>query len=107
MGRVAVAVLDFLNGPVGVFGNEGVGICGGRFQGGQVSWGAGVAEGDANIAEKGGAFDAFDRTFGEETAESGVVEGEEIAQTMLEDLGAGLEGGFAGKGRESVPRTGV
>ena len=44
---------------------------------------------------------------GEEGAEGLVVEGEEVAEAMLEDGGAGLEGGDAGGLGEAVPGTGV
>ena len=78
-----------------MFGDEGMGVGGGDLEVGEVGGGAGVAEGDADVAEEGGAFDAFDGAFGEEGAEGLVVEGEEVAEVMLKDGGAGLEGGVA------------
>ena len=78
-----------------MFGDEGVGVGGGGLESGEIVEGTGVAESDADVAEEGGAFDAFDGAFGEEGAEGLVVEGEEIAEVMLKDGGAGLEGGVA------------
>jgi hypothetical protein len=99
--------VDLGDGPEGVLGDEGVGIGGGGVECGEVFGGASVAEGDADVAEEGGAFDAFDRAFGEEGAEGGVVEGEEVAEAVLEDGGSGLEGGLAGGLGEAVPGAGV
>ena len=82
-----------------------MGVGGGDLEGGEIDEGAGVAEGDADVAEEGGAFDAFDGAFGEEGAESGVVEGEEVAEAVVEDGGAGLEGGVVGGLGEAVPGT--
>jgi hypothetical protein len=61
-----------------VFGDEGVGVGGGGLESREIVEGTGVAEGDADVAEEGWAFDAFDGAFGEEGAEGLVVEGEKI-----------------------------
>ena len=90
-----------------MFGDEGMGVGGGGLESGEIAEGAGVAEGNADVAEECGAFDAFDGAFGEEGAEGLVVEGEEVAKAVVEDGGAGLEGGVAGGLGEAVPGTGV
>ena len=50
---------------------------------GEVMGSAGVAEGDADIAEEGWALDAFDGGFGEERAEGLVGEAQEIADLVV------------------------
>ena len=88
---------------MGVFGDEGVGVLGGAGEGGEVVGGADVAEGDADVAEEGGEFDAADGAEAEEGGEGGGVEGEEMAEGPLVDEGSGGEGGFAGGLGEAVP----
>jgi len=95
------------NGPGGVFGDEGIFFGGGFLQGGEVFGGAGVAEGDADVAEEAVAFDTLDGRFCEEGAEGVGVEGEEGAEGVLKDFGTGVESGFAGDLSEAIPRAGV
>ena len=89
------AGVDFGDGPAGVFGDEVVIGLGGGLEGGEIVWGAGVAEGDADVAEKARAFEAFDRGLLEEIAEAVVGEGEEIAEREAGGAFAEGKGGFA------------
>ena len=96
---------DFLDGPVGVFGDEGVGVLGGSLEGREVFAGSRIAEGDANVAEEAGAFGALDGRLAEEATEFLVGEGEEVAQGVLEDGLARMELGFLGDFGKAVPRA--
>ena len=90
-----------------MLGDQRVLILRRQLQRGQVLRPASVAEGDADVAEEGGAFDALDGGFGEEGAEGVVGEREEVAEGVLEDGGAGLEGGLMGGLGVAVPGAGV
>jgi len=100
-----LAALDFLDCPVGVFADQGVGVVGGGIECGQVVGGTDIAEGDADIAQEARAFAAFDGRFAEEFAELLVIEGEEIAQGVFEDALARVKAGFFGGLGEAVPRA--
>ena len=102
-----MAGIDLVDGPLGVFGDEGVGVGGGLLEGGEVVHGAGVAEGHADVAEEAFAFDAFDGGFGEEGAEVLDGEGEEVAEGVVEDGFAGVEAGLAAEFGEAVPGADV
>lgn len=73
----------------------------------EVFFGAGVAQGDADVSDETVVFDAFDGGFSEGAAE--VIDGhvEEFGEGMGENFFAGVEGGFAGDLGEAVPRAGV
>ena len=95
--------MDLGDGPGGVFGDEGFGILGGGGEGGEIGWGADIAEGDADIAEEAPAFDAFDGGIFEEGIESEGIEGEEVAELVGVDEVAGGESDFGGGLGEAVP----
>ena len=103
----AVALADLGDGPGGVLGDERVGISGGGFEGGQIIPPAPIAEGNADIAQEGGALDALDGGFGKQGTELVLREGEKIAQGLGEDGFAGLKRGFARFLGVAVPRAGV
>ena len=90
-----------------MFGDEGCFVVRGGVEGRKVVDSPGVAEGDTDVAEEAVAFDSFDGGFGEKGAELFDVESEEIAEAVLEDLGSGVEAGFAGNLRETIPGAGV
>lgn len=52
-----------------MFGNKLVGVLGGDLEGGEIVWGSGIAERDADVAEEAGAFGTLDGRFAEEAAE--------------------------------------
>lgn len=96
---------DLFDSPLGVFGDEFVGVLGGLSKGGEVVGGAGVAKGDADVAEEAGAFGALDGGFAEEAAEFEVAESEEVAQAVVENGLSGVELGFLRDFCEAVPRA--
>ena len=57
---------------------------------------ADIAEGDADIAQEAAALGAQDRRAAEEGFELPVVEGEEFAEWLLQDVRPWPEGGVAG-----------
>ena len=75
---------DLSHGPSGMLRDQRVLILRRQLQRGEVLRPAGVAEGDADVAEEGGAFDALDGGFDEEGAEGVVGEREEVAEGVLE-----------------------
>ena len=100
---------DFRHRPGRVFRDERIGVVGGPAQGGEVVGRSGVAEHHADVAQEAGAFDPFDRGFGEKRAERVVVQREEIPGLHREDRLAGVETGLAGDLREAVAvfRSGI
>ena len=89
-----------------MFGDEGFGVGGGAGEGGEGAGIAGVAQGDADVAEEAAAFGAEDGGVGEVLFETGGVEGEECEEVGGGEVGAGVgaqEGGGAG---EAVPGAG-
>ena len=103
LGGFLFSVGDFVDGPLGVFGNEGVGILGGSLEGGEVVAGSGVSEGNADVAEEAGALGALDGRFAKEAAEFFVGEGQEVAQAVVEDRLAGMQLAFLRNFREAIP----
>lgn len=63
-----------IDGPEGVFGDEGFGIVGGAFEGGEGGGVADVAEGDADVAEDAAAFGAEHGSASEALLEGGGVQ---------------------------------
>ena len=61
-----------------MFGNKLVGVLGGDLEGGEIVWGSGIAERDADVAEEAGAFGTLDGRFAEEASEFGIGEREEV-----------------------------
>jgi len=100
-------LVDFANGPLGVFGHEGGLVVGGGVEGWEIILTAGVAEGDADVSQEAIAFDSFDGGLREEGPELLKVESEEVAEAMVKEAGAGVEAGFAGDLGEAVPGAGV
>lgn len=88
--EVLLAFLYFRNRPGGVFGDERFGVGGGFHQSGEGAGIAGVAEGDADVAEEAAAFGAEDGGVGEALFESGGVEGEEFEEVGGGEVGAGV-----------------
>lgn len=100
-GRLSgVAVLDSGDGPLGVFGDEGVGIGGGLLEGGEVFARTDIAEDDGDIAEPAGPFEAANGGAGEGQVELLVIHGEAIAEF---GIGARGEGGLAGLAGPFIP----
>ena len=102
-----MVLLDLSDGPSGVLGDEGIGVGGGAGEGGQIVRGAGVAKGDADVAEETRALDAFDGRLRKQGAERCVIENEKIAQAVLENGASGVERELTGLCCEAVPRAGV
>ncbi len=90
-----------------MFGDEGGAVEDKFTEFGEVFFRAGVAEGDADVAEEAFVFDAFDGGLRKDAAEVFDGEVEEVAQRVGEDFLAGVEGGFAGDLGEAVPGAGV
>ncbi len=98
-----VAVIDLVDGPRGVFGDERFGVGCGVLKGDEVFRGSDVAEGDAHVPEESSAFDAFDGASLEGDAKGGFVESEVIAETGGIECIASGESGFRAGGGETVP----
>lgn len=107
LGSFLNPLVDFPNGPLGVFGHEGGLVVGGGVEGWKIVLIAGVAEGDADVSQEAVAFDSFDGRLREEGSELLKVESEEVAEAMLKEAGSGVEAGLAGDLGEAVPRAGV
>ena len=85
------SAFDLVDGPLRVFGDERVGVSRGFLKRRQVIAAAGIAEGDADIAEEGRTLDALDGGLGEERAEGVIGEAQEVAQSHRKDRIAGVE----------------
>ena len=88
-------LVDFANGPLGVFGHQGGFVVGGGIKGWEIVLTAGVTEGNADVSQEAVAFDSFDGGLREEGPELLKVESEEVAEAVVKEAGTGVEAGFA------------
>src|SRR5436305_7132697 len=78
-------MLNLLDCPCCVFGNEWLGIVCRGFECGEIFSCSNIPERDANIPEKASAFDAFDRRAAEEHAKFFIGQSQVIAQSHRRD----------------------
>lgn len=96
---------DFGDGPLGVFGDEGVGVLRRSAKGWQVVMIAGISQRDTHVAQEARALGPLDGGLAEEGAELLIGEGKKVAQAVVEDGLAGVQAGLLRDFRKAVPRA--